>query len=130
MAVTKTHKLGILYYTDAGLIVNQTPAFTADGELDFAQSIATGVTDQVINMAIVRANVVSILISSTQNVTIHTYSSVPALVDTIPVVAGIPIVWNSAMVSAIFLSANAASLKITNASGQTADVIISVLVTI
>ncbi len=130
MAVTKTHKLGILYYTDAGLIINQTNPYTADGENNFAQSIATGVTDQVIALPIVIANVHSLVFVSTQNVTLHTYSSVPALVDTFALKAGVPLVWNTDMATAIPLTANAASLKITNASGLTADVIISVLTVI
>jgi hypothetical protein len=116
-----THRVGVVYSSDAGTITNTTDSYTGDGEANYEGSIATGVTNGEIDIALDVSAIKSLVMYSTQALTVKTNStSAPA--DTITLAAGKQLVWTTDHLDANPLGTDVTKFYVTNASGSTATV--------
>lgn len=123
-----THTFGVIYRTAAGQITSTTDTFSGDTELSYDGSIATGVTDQELELAFDFADVKSCVLYSTKNITLET-NSASAPDDTIALTATKQRVYNTDMPTGSRLfTADVTKIFITNASGATADIKIRILI--
>jgi hypothetical protein len=116
-----THKVGVVYSSDAGTITNTTDTYTADGESQYDGTIATGVTHGEIDIAVDVSAIKSMVMYSTQALTVKT-NSTSAPDDTISLAASKQLVWTIDRLEACPLTADVTKFYVTNASGSSATV--------
>ena len=103
------------------LSVSGSKSYSGGGRVTLNSTIADSVTDQQHVVAIDVSQIQSIVIVSTQNITLETNSaSVPA--DTIAIIAEVPYVWNTDQYFVNLLTTDITAFYLTNASGSTATV--------
>lgn len=111
-----------------GAAVTRTKTYTADGFTELELSIPDSTTDQQVVVAIDVSAIVAIIIDSDQAITIETNDgTTPA--DTITPAAGVPLIWTNddEHANPFGSGTDVTSLYITNSSGSTATIKISVL---
>jgi hypothetical protein len=116
-----THKVGVVYSSDAGTITNTTDTYTGDGEANYDGSIATGVTNGEIDIALDVSAIKAMVMYSTQALTVKT-NSTSAPDNTISLAAGKQLVWTTDHLDACPLTADVTKFYVTNDSGSTATV--------
>jgi hypothetical protein len=104
-----------------GNAVTATKQYTGSAHVGIRETVANGQTDKQINVAIDVSAVKSIIIKSTQDVTLETNSG-SAADDTINLLANVPYIWNTDSYDAFLLGTDVTALFITNASGASADI--------
>lgn len=107
-------------WSGPGRAIQQTNTFTADGTVGVDVPVSTGETDYVIDATVDVSEVKCVYIHSDQAVTMKTYDGA-ALVDTIALLAGKPLVWYYGSYYTNLLTADFTAFKITNTSGETAQ---------
>ena len=90
------------------------------------ESVTTGQTDFLINVAIDVSAVKAFYLVSDQAVTIETNSG-SAADNTIVLVANVPYVWHTSWYDAFLLTIDVTKIYVTNASGSTATIEMRVL---
>lgn len=112
-----THTRTTQYQTAEGRLVSASDSVSAEGEVAFDGTIAVSGTPNVeVDIAFaVTGELKSLLLYSVQGMTIKTNSS-SAPDDTIVLVAGVPLVWNTNDVAANPLTTDVTKLFFTNAS--------------
>lgn len=104
-----------------GSTVTANKQYTASGQVRVQETVANGQTDKQIIVGIDVSAVKSIVIKSTQNVTLETNSGgVPA--NTLNLLANVPYIWNTDSYDTFKLTTDVTSVFITNASGADADI--------
>jgi hypothetical protein len=116
-----THRVGITYSSDAGTITNTTDTYTGDGEANFDGTIATGVPNVEVDLAIDVSALKSFVMFSTQAITVKT-NSTSAPDDTINLTAGHQLVWTTDHIEANPLGVDVTKFYLTNSSGSAATV--------
>lgn len=109
-----------------GVSYSQTSTITAPQEIVTQESVADAATDFQITLPIDISAVKSLLISSTETVTIETNSG-SAPDDTLTVNAGDPYLWTTSDPASLLLSEDIAAIFVTNASGTAATVTVVAL---
>lgn len=108
--------------------VTRSKTYTADSITELELAIPDSTTDQEVVLAIDVSAIVAIIIDSDQAVTIETNSG-SAADDTLTPAANVPLLWTNddEHANPFTSGTDVASLFITNASGATANIKISVL---
>ncbi len=121
-----THTLGISYHTDAGTIATTTDVYTGDAENDLEEVVAGATVNKEYDMAITVANIKSMVLFSSQAVTIKTNSTV-APGNTVSLLANKQVVWNTDSVMTKPFSVDTTKLFISNPGATAATLKIRVL---
>jgi hypothetical protein len=114
-----THKIGQTYSSDAGTVSSVTRTYTCDAEHNFDGVIATGAVNAEIDVAVTKAAIKTMMLSSTQAVTVKTNSS-SSPQETINLTAGQLLMWTVDDTAACPFSADVTKMYVTNASGKDA----------
>lgn len=122
MPVVFTHQF-IPTLIRGGVRLKPSKTYSASYEVNLAETIANGSTDFSIPCALDVSAVKSIWISCDVAVTVETNSG-SAPDNTLVLKAGIPYIWNTDSYDTFKLTADVTSLKITNASGSAASLLI------
>lgn len=93
MATTFTHRIGVVYNSDAGTVSSTTGTFTADTEVNHIGVYNAGTVNSEIDVTLTLANLKSMVLWANAAVTLKTNSTVAA--DTIVMVTNAPIFWNT-----------------------------------
>jgi hypothetical protein len=114
-----THKVGVVYSSDAGTITNTTDSYSADGEVNYDGTIAPATTNEEIDIAVDVDNIKSMVLYSTTAVTVKTNSTTsPAA--TVVLAAGKQVVWTTDHLEANPLGTGSITkFYVTNAGGST-----------
>lgn len=120
---THTYALGI---TAGGRALAYEVELTADSETNKTLTIADGITDQLVTIAIDFSEMVGLLIHSTYAITVETNDGTTPD-DLITVAAGVPVVWYTDCDHDNPFTADVTAMYISNASGETATIEIHVL---
>lgn len=115
-----THKVGVIYSSDAGTITNTTDSYSADGEVNYDGTVAASTTNEEIDVNVVIANVKSMVLFSTQALTVKTNSTTTPGV-TIVLAASKQLVWTVDHLETNPLgSGTVTKFYVTNGTGSTA----------
>lgn len=121
-----THTVGITYKTELGTIANTTDSYSGDAESNLDDTVAGPSTDKQYNMNVVAADIVSCVFYSDKALTLKTNStSSPG--NTITLVAGKQLVWNSDHPEVAPITTNLTTLYVTNAGTTVANLKIRIL---
>lgn len=122
-----SHTLTQTIDPSGGNAVTANKQYTATSQVRVKEPVANGQTDRQIFVSIKVAVVKSIIIKSTQNVTLETNSGTTPS-NTLNLLANVPYIWNTDSYDALKLTVDVTSVFITNASGASADIDIDVIV--
>ena len=122
-----THKIASVYSTDEGTAISATSTYTGTAEVGFDGTVAA-TTDLVeVDIAWLHANVHSLLIYSSQALTIKTNNS-GSPVQTLVLTAGQAIAWGTDHLEANPVTADVTKLFLSNDTANVAIVKIRVLI--
>lgn len=106
--------------TGSGLNVTGSKAYSGGGRSTLDTTVADSVSDQLAVISIDVSVIQSIIILSTQNLTLETNSG-GSPIDTIALKANVPYVWNTDQYFTNTLDTDVTAMYLTNASGSSAD---------
>lgn len=113
-----THSLATAYQGGSGLALSTSTIFTGNQEFNISVTAVNGWNDHAIDYDFVEANLVSLFILSSQDVTLQFV--VAGTVDTeIGITANVPYIWYAELGASPF-TGDVDSLLVTNASGTDA----------
>lgn len=108
-----THKVGVTYSNDAGTITSTTDTYLVDSEVNLDEVVAAGQTNKEYDISITQANIKTMVLMSTQPVTLKT-NSTSAPQETIVLVANKQLVWTLDHIEAKFFAGNITKFYVTN----------------
>jgi hypothetical protein len=114
-----THKVGQTYTDPSGTVKSTVSTYTADFELGVDDTVDATTTNKEFDIALTKANIVSMVITCDKAVTVKTNSSSSAQ-DTIPLAAGQAIIWASDHTETCPFSNNVTKFYVTNAGSAAA----------
>lgn len=121
-----THTLGTTYRTGSGTIASISASYTGEGEVDLDTTVALSTTNKEFDIQFIKTDVISMIMFSDKAVTIKTNSS-GSPSDTISLAAGMPLVWNTDVPTAIPLAGPVSKIFVTNATANAAALKIHIL---
>jgi hypothetical protein len=126
MANTLTCKETIAYLDDAGnLLASTTRAVSGDLKIGFKDTVAAGVTNQIVAIAFAKARTNFFVFSSDQPVTLKT-NSTSSPQETIALPAGGVYAWNNLHTESNPLIGDVTAIYVTNAGPVVANVVLFV----
>lgn len=114
-----THKVAQSYVTAEGTITSVTSSYVGDAEVGLDDTVAATTTNKEFDLAVTKANILSMVLTCDKAVTVKTNSSSTPQ-ETITLAAGQAIVWASDHTESAPFSSNITKFFVTNAGSAAA----------
>ncbi|SRR6266704_3225666 len=108
-----THTIGLTYKNDAGTVIGTSVAYVDDAEVNLEDTVPAGTTNKQFDLPITVANIKSMVIFSTQDLTLKT-NSINAAQETITLKAGKGEIWTVDSVAPLPFAGNITKFFCTN----------------